>query len=168
MIEAMRFLLEAARRGRIGIRAFRGGNPEHEPIQTAVLSDLEIDFLAGASRVDDAGGEGNLVPLDCGAPDSGIFRTGGGKIVAEKVRFSRDEIEAITHDFVASLEGHSPWSEATVRQKPERSRRQRERAQLAAKEIWPPDGIPPEHLVRRENLPEGLYPAGKGEGRRGS
>jgi hypothetical protein len=50
MMEAMRFLLEAARRGRIGIRAFRGANPEHEPISTFVLSDLEINFLARASR----------------------------------------------------------------------------------------------------------------------
>jgi hypothetical protein len=146
MIEAMRFLLEAARRGRIGIRAFRGANPEHEPIPTWVLSDLEINFLARASRADDAGGEGDLVPLDWGAPDSGIFPTGDYQVVARNVRFSRDEIEGITRDFVASLEGRSAWSETAAPKKSERSRRQRERALQAAKEIWSPDGVPPERL----------------------
>jgi hypothetical protein len=56
MHQAMRFLLEAARRSRISMRAFRGAKPEHEPIPTAVLSELEIDFLARANRADDAGG----------------------------------------------------------------------------------------------------------------
>src|SRR5262245_20143595 len=104
MIDAMRFLLEAARRGRINIRAFRGANPEHEPITAAVLSDLEIDFLSRASRADDAGGEGDVVSLGWGVPASGLFPMGSCQTVARNVRFSCEEIEDIAADFVVWLE----------------------------------------------------------------
>jgi len=103
MMDAMRFLLEAARRGRINIRAFQGANPEHEPIPSAVLSDLEINFLARASRADDAGGEGEVVSLGWGVPASGLFPMGSCQTVARNVRFSCEEIEDIAADFVVCL-----------------------------------------------------------------
>jgi hypothetical protein len=103
--KAMRFIEEAARRGGVQVRAFRGhATDRREAIPAVEVADLAFYFMAHAGKVDDTLGEADLVTAGwgtfCQGPLGGVDQT-----VWRNVRFLRHEIEGARADFLASLEG---------------------------------------------------------------
>ena len=67
--KAMRFIEEAARLGRVQVRAFRGHATDgRETVPAVEVADLSIDFMARASKVDHDLGEADLVTARVGYP----------------------------------------------------------------------------------------------------
>jgi hypothetical protein len=106
--KAMRFIEDAARRGRVQVRAFRGHATERGEVIPAVeVADLTFDCMARHAGKDGGIlGEADLVTAGWGTLCRGLL-WGVHQTVWRNVRFLRHEIEGARVDFLALLEGFS-------------------------------------------------------------
>src|SRR5262245_43599021 len=100
--KAMRFIEDAACRGRVQVRAFRGhANDRREAIPAVEVADLAFDFMARPTTDDDGiFGEADLVTAGWGTLCKGLLG-GVHQTVWRNVRFLRHEIEGARPDFLA-------------------------------------------------------------------
>ena len=104
--KAMRFIEDAARRGRVQVRAFRAHATERGEVIPAVeVADLAFEvMLRHAGKDDGILGEADLVTAGWGTLCRGLL-WGVHQTVWRNVRFLRHEIEGARADFLALLEG---------------------------------------------------------------